>query len=71
MEAFRARYRRLFEDHRDVSAVLVGRVACGDHAVDHERWSRTSRATGQATAGEVLVRYTGREGRIALVQFLR
>ncbi len=71
MPAFRARYATLFERFRDVRAAVLTRVTCGDHVVDHERWSRVDRASGEAQSGEVLARYVVRAGRIALVQFLR
>lgn len=68
---FRRRYAELFSRHEDVRAELIGRLACGAHAVDHERWSRRDRATGEISSGELLARYTERDGLIAVVQFLR
>jgi hypothetical protein len=70
-EAFRAGYVRLFATFRDVQAGILTRVAMGRHCIDHERWSRVHRETGERMAGEILVRYTGRDGKIAIVQFLR
>lgn len=70
MEAFRARYAGLFSEYRDVRAEVDARVTLGPHVVEHERWERTHRQTGAHTAGEVLVRYTARDGRIALAEFL-
>lgn len=70
LAAFRQRYERLFAEWTDVRAEVTSRVACGDHAVDHERWSRVDRASGQRREGELLVRYTARDGLIAVVQFL-
>jgi uncharacterized protein (TIGR02246 family) len=70
MDAFRARYAGLFSDYRDVRAEVDARLTLGPHVVEHERWERTHRQTGEHTAGEVLVRYTARDGRIALVAFL-
>jgi hypothetical protein len=69
-EAFRARYAGLFADYRDVRAEVDGRLTLGPHVVEHERWTRTHRETGVRSAGEVLVRYTLRDGTIALVEFL-
>lgn len=69
--AFRARYASLFAEHRDVRAEVLVRLPLGRHCVDHERWSRVHRATGVSTSGEVLVRYTERDGRIAIVELLR
>lgn len=71
IEAFRARYGALFATFRDVRAEILARVAMGRHCVDHERWSRVHRETGERMTGEILVRYTVRDGRIAIVQFLR
>ena len=70
-EAMRERYGALFGRFRDVRADLVDRVACGPHAVDHERWSRVDRGSGAESSGEILARYTLRDGLIAVVQFLR
>lgn len=67
----RERYAQLFARFRDVRADLIVRVTCGSHAIDHERWSRVDRETGEASAGEILARYTVRDGLIAVVQFWR
>lgn len=71
MAAFRERYAAMFSRFDGVHAELAGRLACGAHAVDHERWSRVDAQTGEASSGEVLARYTVRDGKIAVVQFLR
>ena len=68
---FRSRYAALFERFSGVRAELLSRVACGSHVVDHERWRRVDRETGEETSGEILARYTVREGLIAIVEFLR
>ena len=46
------------------------RLAWGDHCVDLERWWRGGQE-GQRTEGTVLVHYTARGGRIAVVRFTR
>ena len=70
IDAFRARYAQLFEQCRDVSAQIGGRLAHGEHLVDLVRWSRVHRKDEQCLTGEVLVRYTERDGRIAVIEFL-
>jgi hypothetical protein len=45
------------------------RLVLAPHCVDRERWWRTDPATGAVLGGEVLVRYTVRDGRIAVAQF--
>ena len=70
MSAFRARYAGLFRDYADVSATVAERMTLGAHVVEREHWSRRERATGTVTSGEVLVRYTERDGAIALAEFL-
>lgn len=70
MEAFRSRYAGLFRDFEDVHAEVDARVVLGPHVVEHEAWSRRNRATGEVSGGTVLVRYTEREGAIAVAQFL-
>lgn len=71
MEAFRERYGTMFREHREVSATVSARLCLPPHVVEQERWSRVSLATGERSGGEVLVRYTEREGRLAVVEFLR
>jgi hypothetical protein len=68
--SFRARYAALFRDYEDVRATVAERMALGDHVVEREPWSRRERLTGEVTSGEVLVRYTERDGTIALAEFL-
>ena len=63
---FRERYAALFARFKNVRAELVARLACGAHAVDHERWSRIDAATGEASSGEILARYTVKDGRIEI-----
>ena len=70
MADFRERYAGLFRDFVGVEAHVDARLVLGPHVVEHERWSRTEAATGRTTSGEVLVRYTERDGRIAIAEFL-
>lgn len=71
LAAFRERYATMFRENREVHAVVHGRLLLPPHVVEAEAWSRVNVATGEASAGEVLVRYTERDGRIAVVEFLR
>ena len=69
IEAFRDAYGRLFEGH-ELKAWICERVCLSPHVVEKERWWRRAE-DGTVREGEVLVRYTEREGRIAIVEFLR
>ncbi len=71
LAAFRERYGALFSECQELGAAVEGRLVAEPHAVDDERWWRTRRGDGRKSSGRVLVRYTAREGRIAVVQFLR
>lgn len=68
--AFRERYVDTFT-RWSFGASVDARVSVGTSCVDHERYWRVEPATGERTEGEVLVRYTERDGQIGLVQFLR
>lgn len=68
-QAFRERYRAMFE-RGNFGGTVDQRVCVGTHAVDQERYWRVG-ADGERTEGEVLVRYTERDGTIWVVQFLR
>ena len=70
IDAFRARYAGLFRDFTDVHAEVDARLALGTHVVEREQWSRRNRTSEEVTRGSVLVRYTEREGTIAVAQFL-
>ena len=70
IEAFRARYVSLFEKW-EFGAAVPARLAAGTHCVDHETWWRIDPESGQRSDGEILVRYTERDGKIAVVQFLK
>jgi hypothetical protein len=65
--AYRARYAKLFTDHPENAAVLLGRIAVGNVVVDHERVLRSP----TADPFEVAAIYTVHEGKIARVDFVR
>ena len=67
--SFRDRYREMFE-RWSFGGTVSSRLVAGDHAVDLEHWWRVHPDTGERTEGDLLVRYTLREGRIGIVQFL-
>lgn len=64
---YRARYAGVFAQYPHNHAELVGRLACGNVVVDHER---VSRVAGGETF-DVLAIYTLRNGKIARVDFVR
>ncbi len=68
-DAFRERYRPMFE-RGNFGASVDGRVHAGAHAVDCEQYWRIG-PDGERTEGSILVRYTERDARIAVVQFFR
>lgn len=68
IEAFRARYAAMFA-RGGFGASVPGRLAMGRHCVEHERYWRETE--DGRVEGEVIVRYTEREGRIAVASFLR
>ncbi len=70
IEAFRARYVQMFENWQ-FGAAVTSRLVSGSHCVDYETWWRIDPESGQRTEGEVLVRYTEKDGKIAVVQFLK
>ena len=71
IEAFRVAYGAMFDAHRDVGATVEQRVVLGEHVVELEHWSRVQIASGARTSGTVIVRYTERDGAIAIVELLR
>ena len=71
MEAFRAGYGAMFAANRDVFAEVTERLLLPPHVVERERWARVDRATGVASGGQVLVRYTAQDGLIRWVEFLK
>lgn len=71
MEAFRAGYQEMFGACLEVHAQVIDRVLLAPHVVEHERWSRVVRATGEVRSGVVLVRYTEQDERLRWVEFLK
>ncbi len=70
MQAFRPRYAALFAEHVLVRGEIVARICRAPHLVEHEVWRRQKTADEAVQSGDVLVRYTERNGRIAVVQFM-
>ena len=70
LQAFRERYQTLFEQW-EFGADVPTRIQAGNHCVDYETWWRIDPKTGERSQGEVLVRYTEKDGKIAVVQFLK
>jgi hypothetical protein len=64
---YRARYAGVFAQYPGNHAELIGRLACANVVVDHER---VSRVAGGETF-DVLAIYTLRDGKIARVDFVR
>jgi hypothetical protein len=64
---YRARYAGVFAQYPGNHAELIGRLACANVVVDHER---VSREAGGPTF-DVLAIYTLRDGKIARVDFVR
>jgi hypothetical protein len=71
LDAFRERYRMMFDGHSQVSAYVTDRMVLGPHIVEREFWSRVDRVTNAKLSGEILVRYTEHEGLIRWAQFFR
>lgn len=71
MEAFRERYQGLFEGWCEVGGHITGRLCLPPHVVEAETWCRRKTADADLESGQVIVRYTEKDGRLALVEFLR
>jgi uncharacterized protein (TIGR02246 family) len=71
IDAFRRAYGAMFDAHREVQASVDQRIVLGEHVVELEHWSRVHAATGARSSGTVIVRYTERDGAIAVVELLR
>ncbi|MCO4770514.1 MAG: nuclear transport factor 2 family protein [Deltaproteobacteria bacterium] len=69
MEAFRERYRPMFE-RGQFGGTVDERTTTGPHCVEREHYWRNN-ADGTRVQGTILVRYTERDGRIGTVQFFR
>lgn len=71
LQAFREGYGAMFAKFREIHAEVDERLVLGPHCVDLERWSRLDPESGVRSEGVVLVRYTERDGKLAIVEFLR
>ncbi|MCH2162334.1 MAG: nuclear transport factor 2 family protein, partial [Phycisphaerales bacterium] len=69
-DELRERYRSMFEGWK-FGAMVSKRIALGGHCIDLEHWWRVDPETSERNEGELLVRYSIREGLIGWVQFLR
>ena len=67
--AMRERYADLFAGG-GFGATVPERLAVGRHCVDREAWWRIDPESGARRSGELLVRYTEKDGLIGVVQFL-
>jgi hypothetical protein len=70
MASFREGYGKLFAAY-ETKAWITERVCLSRHVVEKERWQRRHTETGEETSGEVIVRYTVQDDKIAIVSFLR
>lgn len=71
LEAFRQRYQKLFADCQQVRAEIVARMTLGTTVVELEHYQRQLPGSDSLERGQVLVRYTERDGLIAQAQFIR
>jgi len=69
-EAFRERYRKLFETF-EFGATVPERLTNADHCMDLEHYWRIDPDTQERTEGTILVHYTERDGLIGVVRFWR
>lgn len=67
IEAYRARYAKVFAEFPENKAVLVNRITIGNVVIDHERVSRSP----SATPFEVAAIYTILDGKIRRVDFVK
>lgn len=67
---FRERYAALFR-FDDVRGDITGRIVAPPHLIEQEIFRRRKTPSEPHESGTVLVRYTERGGRIAVVQFWR
>ncbi|MCA8939345.1 MAG: nuclear transport factor 2 family protein [Planctomycetes bacterium] len=70
MAAFRERYGKMFATMQGIRAEIIGRMTMGNHVVEHELWQRHDPTSGETQSGEVIVRYTEIDGKLAIAQFL-
>lgn len=71
MEDFRKRYEGLFTGCDDVHATISQRILLGRTVCELEQYQRRPKSTGVLDRGEIIVRYTERDGKIGTVQFFR
>ncbi len=69
IETFRERYHKLFSTFKEIHADVMTRTSLGRHCIDFERWQRKNPENGKLESGEVLVRYTEKNGKIGIVEF--
>lgn len=67
IEAYRARYAKVFAEFPENKAVLVSRIAIGNVVIDHERVSRSP----TSEPFEVAAIYTITDGKIRRVDFVK
>lgn len=67
IDAYREKYRGVFQQFPENRVELLGRIAVGAQVVDHERVFRSA----DATPFEVAAIYTMRDGKIARVDFIK
>ena len=70
IDEFRSQYAGLFMT-RSYGATVDARLTLDDHIVEREAYWRIDPETGERKEGELLVRYSARDGKLAVVQFLR
>lgn len=71
LAAFRERYDSLFSSCGEIHATINQRITLGRTVVELECYQRRSNATGITEHGEVIGRYTERDGLIATAQFIK
>lgn len=71
IEDFRKRYEALFTGCDDVHATISQRILLGRTVCELERYQRRPKTTGVLDQGDIIVRYTERDGKIGTVQFFR
>jgi len=71
MADFRTRYEGLFTGCDDVHATISQRILLGRTVCELERYQRRPKTTGVLDEGDIIVRYTERDGKIGTVQFFR
>ncbi len=67
---FRKKYQSMFKSG-GFGATIDRRIVMTPHCLERETWFRTDPSTGQKKTGTILVRYTEKDGKIAVVQFFK